>query len=155
MTLILIIFNLPHNVCSDLGHDLETEPHAASQDRSQQKTHKSSPLEENARQYLTIIMMNVKAVIQSLAYERKASSEELEHSGQWDHGIEPDVLHAGQERQHKPKDAIDRMASESIRQRVEKAIHELDEKILKEGSQSHLSEYEDPPAVAYALDRTP
>jgi hypothetical protein len=99
--------------------------------------------------------MNAKAVIQSLAYERKTSSEELEHSGQWDHGIEPDVLHAGQERQRTPKEAVDRMASESIRQKVEKVIHKLDEKMIEEGSQSHLSEYEDPPSVAYALDRTP
>lgn len=99
--------------------------------------------------------MNAKAVLQSLAYERKASSEELEHSGQWDHGIEPDVLHAGQERHHTPKEAVNRMASESLLQKVEKAIHKLDEKMTQEGSKSHLSEHEDPPSVAYALDRTP
>ena len=82
----------------------------------------------------------------------ESSAEELEHAGEWDHGVEPDVLHAGQEKRHEPKDAVDRMASESIRQKVEKVVKKLDETVNPDGSHSHV---QDPPTASYVTDRTP
>ena len=113
-------------------------------------------------------IQNMKAVLQSVGLERKDTTEEIEHLGEWDHGMEPDVLHAGydarrsskgdddhdHDEHHEPREAIDRLADESIRRKVEKFIHKIDVMIEREGSSHHMNEHEEGPIVAYGIDRT-
>ena len=84
-----------------------------------------------------------KAIVQSLVGRNTPEPEELERCGDWDHGVEPDVMHQGKQggggqRQpeaakeerprHEAKEALDRLAaSESLLQKAARAVRDLEQ----------------------------